>query len=202
MHARNLLGVVARLATAMVVAIALSVGFATAAFAVTTDYPPDPVSRTFSTSAGSWTGSSDTVGLLCILGVTCPDSDTDYVNTGGTGGAGDGFLRSTFGGVASVLATARTEWTSPSFTYTGAGGSTPDEVFFTLDRRSDAAALLALFNGARYRVFLDDQAPNTPRQKILDRPALDQPTWVSTPAVQVDPADLTVGHQYPLERPS
>ena len=196
MHARNLPVAVARLVTAFAVAIALSVGFATAAFAVTTDYPPDPVSRTFSTSAGSWTGTTDTVGLLCILGVTCPDSDADYVASGGTGGAGDGFLRSTFGGVASVLATARTEWTSPAFSYTGAGGSTPDEVFFTMDRRVNAAALLAVISGARYRVFLDDQAPSTPRQKILDRPALNQPTWASAPAAEVDPGDLTVGHQY------
>jgi hypothetical protein len=196
MHARNLPAAAARLVTAFVVAFALSVGFATAAFAVTTDYPPDPVSRTFSTSAGSWTGATDTVGLLCIVPITCPDSDTDYVSSGGTGGAGDGFLRSTFGGVASVLATARTEWTSPAFSYTGAGGSTPDKVFFTMDRRANAAALLAVISGARYRVFLDDQAPSTPRQKILDRAALNQPTWASAPAAEVDPGDLTVGHQY------
>ena len=77
--------------------------------------------------------------------------------SGGTGGAGDGFLRSTFGGVASVIATARTQWTSPAFSYTGAGGSTPDEVSFTMDRRVNAGALLAVISGARYRVFLDDR---------------------------------------------
>ena len=84
MHARNLPAAAARLATAFAVAIALSVGFATAAFAVTTDYPPDPVSRTFSTTAGSWTGTDETVGLLCIIGVTCPDAATASPNTGGT----------------------------------------------------------------------------------------------------------------------
>ena len=161
MHARNLPVAAARLVTAFAVAIALSVGFATAAFAVTTDYPPDPVSRTFSTSAGSWTGTSRHRRPAL--------HPADHLSR----------LRRRLRGVGRhrrgrrrlpavdlrrrgrVLATARTEWTSPAFSYTGAGGSTPDEVFFTMDRRVNAAALLAVISGARYRVFLDDQAPST-----------------------------------------
>ena len=59
--------------------------------------------------------------------------------------------------MASVLGDAGSRWTSPSFAYTGAGGGTPDEVSYTMDRRVNAGALLALLNGARYRVYLDER---------------------------------------------
>ena len=45
--------------------------------------------------------------------------------------------------MASVLNTTTATWTSPTFTYNGAGGATPDAVFFSLDRRVNAGALLA-----------------------------------------------------------
>ena len=144
MHARNLPVAAARLVTAFAVAIALSVGFATAAFAVSDDYPSASGATTFATTDEGWTGTSPTGGLLCIPPLTCPDADTDYDSSGGTGGQNDGYLRSDFAGLASVGAISRTEWTSPAFTYNGAGGATPDEIFYTMDRRDDRrrAALL------------------------------------------------------------
>jgi hypothetical protein len=71
----------------------------------------------------------------------------------------------------------------------------PDSVFFTLDRRVDAADQLAVLNEASFRVYLDDlDTPST--LTLVDQPITDQPTWASLPAVAVDPGDLAIGHDY------
>ena len=143
----------ARTVTAVAAAIAISVGTASVAAAVTTDYHPTPVSRDFSTSVGGWT--HDTDQTLCVPLVTCPVVSNTHQSTNGAGGNGDGFIRTAVGSVAGVLSSTTATWSSPTFTYNGAGGEVPDTVSFTMDRRVDAGALLALLSGAHYEVVLD-----------------------------------------------
>ncbi len=186
----------ARIVTAVAVAIAISVGAASAAAALTDDYHPAPVSRDFASSVGGWTASTTQSALLCLDGVTCPVVTNAHVATGGAGGAGDGFIRTASGAtIASLLNTTTATWTSPTFVYDGAGGQTPDSAFFTLDRRVDAGALLALLSGAHYRVKLDNLDAAT-TLTLVNRTITNQPTWKSIAAVDVDPGDLTIGDEY------
>ena len=148
----------ARTVTAVAAAITISVGAASAAAAVTTDYHPTQESRDFATSDGGWIDSTAFEGLPCpvpVLGLTCPVVTNEHVTTDGAGGTGDGFIRTEVQlTLLSVLNTTAATWTSPTFTYDGAGGHTPDSVTLTLDRRVNAGALLALLNNPRYRVVL------------------------------------------------
>lgn len=186
----------AKVVTAVASAVAISLGVASAAVAVTDDYHPAAESRDFAASAGGWEASTAHTALLCVEGVTCPAVVNSHEATGGAGGADDGFLRTATGAtVASLLNTTRATWTSPSFNYDGAGGQVPDELFFTLDRRVDAEALLSVLSSARFRVVLDDLDDES-SQTLLNRRITNQPSWTSINAVAVDPGDLTIGHEY------
>jgi Ca2+-binding RTX toxin-like protein len=193
MHQR----ILPRLVTASAVAVVLSTGTAAAATAATNDYHPTAESRDFATSAGGWTAATTHTSQLCVDGVTCPTVTNSFVATGGAGGDGDGFLRTaTSATVAGVLDTTTATWTSPAFTYHGAGGQTPDSVSFTLDRRVDAASLLSLLSNARYRVHLDDLDNPAGSLTLVDQPITNQLTWASVAAVDVPPAGLTIGDHY------
>jgi Thrombospondin type 3 repeat/RTX calcium-binding nonapeptide repeat (4 copies) len=170
-----------------------------AANAVTTDYHPDADARTFATSAGGWSASNEHTGLdglICLPALTCPDVDNSHVATGGAGGAGDGYLRSELDGLLSILSIAEVTWQSPTFTYNGAGGETPDSVSFTLDRRVDADALLQLLDEANYSVYLDNVTAGTSVTVVdhVDVPNLNE--WTSIAAVSVAPGQLTIGNEY------
>jgi hypothetical protein len=183
----------ARTVTAVAAAIAISVGTASVAAAVTTDYHPTPEARDFADSAGGWTGA--TTNTLCVPLVTCPAVDYDYVATGGAQGAGDGFIRTDVGAVASVLNVTTATWTSPAFTYNGVNAYTPDTLAFSLDRRVNAGALLALLTGADYRVELDRAGGPTGDVILIEGGIADQ-GWTPVTAVDVDPATLTIGANY------
>jgi hypothetical protein len=166
-----------------------------AASAATSDYHPTTDSRTFGTSAGGWTGA--TVYGTCILpGVACPAVTNSFVATDGAGGAGDGFIRSSESSLLSVLSTSTITWQSPNFTYNGVGGATPDTVNFTMDRRTNAAALLALLTNANYSVVLDDVTASTSANLVASTPITNQATWGSIASVPVTPGSLTIGHTY------
>jgi Ca2+-binding RTX toxin-like protein len=184
----------ARAVTAAAAAVTLSVGAASAAFAVTTDYHPTPVSRDFSTSVGSWT--PDTDQSLCVPLVTCPVVSNTYQSTNGAAGNGDGYIRTAVGSVAGVLSTTTATWSSGVFTYDGAGGQVPDAVSFTMDRRVDASALLSLLSGAHYRVVLDKTGGPAGDLLLKDAVITDQQAWKSLTAVSVSPASLTIGADY------
>jgi Ca2+-binding RTX toxin-like protein len=169
---------------------------APAAQAVTTDYHPDADARSFAATDGGWDGSSDYTNGLCIGGITCPDVDNFHVSTGGAGGDGDGFLRSELESLLSLLSTTEATWESPTFTYNGAGGETPDSVSFTLDRRVDADALLQLLENATYSVYLDNVTSATSITVVdhVDIPNVDD--WTSIAAISVSPGQLEIGNQY------
>lgn len=181
---------------ALVVALAvLAVGLPAAAHA--DDYHPTELSRTFATAAGGWTGSSEYTNGLCQLQpLLCPGVDNSFVADGGAGGAGDGYLSSELSGVTGVLSTTRAIWTSPSFTYDGDGGATPDNVSFTLDRRTDAGALLQLLDDARLSVFLDNVTSGVSIPAINRQEIANVANWTSVASVPVAPDQLVIGDQY------
>ena len=186
----------ARTVTAVAAAIAISVGTASAAAAVTTDYHPTTESRTFATTDGGWTSGTTRSSVLCVNGVTCPVVTNSFVATGGADG--DGFIRTQSGPttVASLLNTTTATWTSPDFVYDGAAGATPDSVFFSLARRVTAGSLLAVqLSNPRYRVVLDN-VDNSTSRTLVNRLLTNQATWDTIDAVDVDPADLTIGTHY------
>ncbi len=185
-----------RTAGATVAAMAAFAGAATSASAAVSDYHPDANARTFATSAGGWTGSSDYTNGLCIAGLTCPAVDNIFVSSGGAGGAGDGYLRSELDGLLSLLSTTEATWLSPVFEYSGAAGETPDSVSFTLDKRADADALLQLLETANYSVYLDNVTTATSIIVVdhVDVANFDQ--WTSIASVSVAPGQLTIGDDY------
>jgi Ca2+-binding RTX toxin-like protein len=184
----------ARTATAAAVTVAISVGAASAAAAITTDYHPTPVSRDFSTSVGDWT--QETTNTLCVPLVSCPTVTNSHIATDGAGGALDGFIRTEVSALASAVNVTTATWTSPDFVYNGAGGLTPDSVTFTIDRRVNAGALLDGLSGEEYRVELDRAGGPTGDLILAEGTIVNQPTWTPLAAVQVDPADLTIGATY------
>jgi hypothetical protein len=190
---------------ALVIATTALMGAAPAT-AATSDYHPDVESRQFTSSAGGWTASTEQTGpltpILCALTpLTCPEVNNLWVNEGGFDEAGDpgatdGFLRTTVGGVATVLTNTTVTWESPTFTYLGAGGEAPQLLTFSLARRSDVGDLLNLLTEAKYSVFIDRVAAGTSTTVIDDAPLTDQPDWTRIPTVQVDPSALSIGQNY------
>ena len=164
-----------RIFTAVAAAIAISVGTATAAAAVTDDYHPTQVSRDFGASVGGWTDVETHTALPCLVeGLTCLAVDSAYVTSGGAGGDDDGFIRTSVGTtIVGLLDSARVTWTSPTFTYDGAGGDVPDSLFFTMDRRVQAAQLLGVLTDAEYRVVLHDVDEDT-NLELLDKQVTNQ----------------------------
>jgi Ca2+-binding RTX toxin-like protein len=182
-----------------VVALAVGAVVAPAAGAATTDYHPNAEARTFANSAGGWEGSSGyTAGLCQLQPLVCPGIDNFHVPSGGATGEDDGFLRSRFSGLSSVLSRSRAIWTSPAFTYQGAEGTTPDKLFFTLDRKTNAGTLLQLLERAELRVFLDNVTDTTSLTVIGGREIANVSDWTSIASVSVDPGQMSVGDQYRL----
>jgi hypothetical protein len=169
---------------------------ATTAGAATTLYHPTQNARDFSSSAGGWTASSNSDGLLCILpGITCPAVTNNFVGGGGTGGAGDGYLRNSAQGLASVGATVRSIWQSPGFNYQGAGGATPDILHFNIDRQAHIGALISLLGSVNFSAQLVDT--NTSNAlTLVDKAPVTDTAWSAIPTVNVDPTQLTIGHSY------
>jgi hypothetical protein len=187
-----------KLVISLVAAFSLLALGATAASAATSQYHPTQESRDFATSAGGWSSSAELNGLLCILpGVTCPAITNGFVSTGGAGGATDGHLRTTASGIASVATVTRGIWTSPTFTYNGAGGVTPTLVRFNIDRQASLGALVTLLGSVNFSVTLVDTTTSTSLTLINQAPVTDT-AWSSYPSVSVDPSQLTIGHVYAI----
>jgi hypothetical protein len=183
---------------AVIGASALFLSAASMAGAATSEYHPTAESRTFATSAGGWTGSDGAEGLCLLQPLLCPGIDNDHVSSGGAGGAGDGYLRTSAEGLASVLGTVSGTWTSPSFTYNGVAGATPDQVTFGLDRRADIDTLLALLDGANYSVTLRNVTDSDELTVIGETEQSATSDWTSVATVPVDPAQLDIGDQYQI----
>ncbi|MET0751285.1 MAG: thrombospondin type 3 repeat-containing protein [Solirubrobacterales bacterium] len=180
------------------VAIA-SLAASASAQAATTLYHPDVQARTFADTNGGWSGSTTYSNPLCIPGVSCPAVSEQYIASGGADGAGDGYLRSRVAGIASLLTTTRSRFTSTEFTYSGAGGAAPDALSLTMNRRTNAAALLSLLGSANYSVELIDlDANNATLAPINHRPLAQVPSWAPVTEAMIDPSQLTIGHRYRL----
>ena len=180
------------------VAIA-SLAASASAQAATTLYHPDVQARTFADTNGGWSGSTTYSNPLCIPGVICPAVSEQYIPSGGADGAGDGYLRSRVAGIASLLTTTRSRFTSTEFTYSGAGGAAPDALSLTMNRRTNAAALLSLLGSANYSVELIDlDANNATLAPINHRPLTQVPSWAPVTEAMIDPSQLTIGHRYRL----
>ena len=129
----------------------------------------------------------------------CPAVSEQYIPSGGADGAGDGYLRSRVAGIASLLTTTRSRFTSTEFTYSGAGGAAPDALSLTMNRRTNAAALLSLLGSANYSVELIDlDANDATLAPINHRPLTQVPSWAPVTEAMIDPSQLTIGHRYRL----
>ena len=180
------------------VAIA-SLAASASAQAATTLYHPDVQARTFADTNGGWSGSTTYSNPLCIPGVICPAVSEQYIPSGGADGAGDGYLRSRVAGIASLLTTTRSRFTSTEFTYSGAGGAAPDALSLTMNRRTNAAALLSLLGSANYSAELIDlDANDATLAPINHRPLTQVPSWAPVTEAMIDPSQLTIGHRYRL----
>jgi hypothetical protein len=187
-----------RVTVALVSALSLLAIGATSAGAATSQYHPTQEARDFAASAGGWTASENHDGLLCILpGLTCPAINNSFIASGGASGAGDGHLRTTAFSLASVAGTSRGIWQSPGFTYNGAGGVAPDLLRFNLDRQADVGALVDLLGSVNFSVQLVDlTSPGT--LTIVNQAPVTDTAWSGIPTVNVDPAQLTIGHDYAI----
>jgi hypothetical protein len=159
-------------------------------------YPNPSDARSFGTTDGGWHSSTSFAGL-CIPAVNCPTVTNEYVADGGTGGQGDGYLRTRIGSLLGVGATSRGIYTSPAFTYTGANGAQPSSLTFGVARRSTLGQLLAVAsNSADYSVDLVDITQGGNAASVIDNePIGDQNSWVAK-SVSVAPGSLTLGDQY------
>jgi len=192
MKARRLPALIALVATSLVALWAASVASADTISA----YHPDEDSRTFATSDGGWTGSTSYTTVVCIPAVTCPAVSNSHAGSGGADGADDGYLRTRLLGLTSLLTSTHVDWRSPVFTYEGAGGEQPDTVALTLDRRTDADALLQLLDGGGYTVALENVDTGTALTVIDGAPLTSAGSWTSVPAVSISPGQLTLGDDY------
>ena len=182
----------------MAVVVAFGLGAAPATADVTTDYHPDQQARTFADSAGGWSGVQSAAGL-CVQELTCPTVATTWEGDGGAGGAGDGFLRVTIANLVGAESTSRGIWTSPPFTYSGAGGAVPTSLNFELTRRTDLSPLLSSSgNSAHYSVEIVNTANGVARTVVDTAPLGAAEGWAQTPLVAINPSSLRLGNTYSL----
>ncbi|MGH2952814.1 MAG: hypothetical protein ACRDK9_02180 [Solirubrobacterales bacterium] len=161
-------------------------------------YPPNPESIFFSTSAGGWTGSTDSTGL-CIAPLTCPTITNSFVASGGTFGDGDGFLRTEASGLAEAAGTSQGIWTSPAFTYNGAAGQPPTDIVLSLASKSDLAALLSVASGLNGSIELVDvTAGGVASRLVNEAPISHTSTWTRVPLVVINPGQLVIGRDYQI----
>jgi Ca2+-binding RTX toxin-like protein len=171
----------------------------THAAAQTSVYHPDQASRSFGGSAGGWVG-SDSAGGPCAIPLLCPAVSNGFVASGGTGGAGDGHLRTELGGLLGVGGEVRGIWRSPAFTYRGARGQQPDRIELGLDRRAEVDSFLAATgNEADFTVELVDQSAGNTAVTVAGPTSLAGASgWSAIPTAAVNPAQLEIGHAYHL----
>ena len=143
---------------------------ATGAAAATVDRQPAPeAARTFAAGAPGWTTAVTRGGLVCLPPIICPAVDQGFHAAGGTGGAGDGFIRTRAAQLAAVAATATGIWRSPAFTPAGP----VDRATLGLALRSDVDGLIAVLPDVDLRVVLVDVADPDRSVTVLRRPLRD-----------------------------
>lgn len=163
-----------------------------------TDYHPNAGAREFASSAAGWTGSSSSGGL-CVPVLLCPAVTNSYQGSGGASGGGDGYLRTRLASLLGAASDSSGIWTSPAFTYRGAGGEKPDSLTLTLKHRAKVDTLLGVAgNSADYSVQVLEGASGDARAAVpVNRESLvDGSKWVGSSPVRVNPDNLTLGGTY------
>jgi hypothetical protein len=181
-------------------AVAIAVVPASArAVDATSEYHPDLDARSFVSSVGGWTADSSATGP-CVPMLSCPEITSEFAAGDGTGGAGDGHLRTSIADLLGVAGESRAIWTSPPFAYAGAGGQPPTRVELTISRRTEISAFLsALGNEADYSVELVDDTAGGVALRVIDQAQLSTTAgWTRSPLMSIDPSELTIGHSYRL----
>jgi hypothetical protein len=161
-------------------------------------YAPGANNQNFAASQGTWTQTSASAGV-CVGLLTCPVVSNTFIATGGTGGAGDGYIDTKFTSLLTTGAgTVTGIWSSPAFTYNGNGGVPPGSASVGLSIQPTISALLGLSNNSSYRVDLVDQANQGVIQVAGPTALVNNTAWASTPTANVNPSLLTLGHSYKI----
>jgi hypothetical protein len=162
-------------------------------------YPPNQNGqnpRTFDDGLAGWKHAA-TPGPGCVFGVSCPTVTNGHQANGGVDGSG--FIRTGLTGLTALLgATSTGTWTSPTFTYAGAGGVQPNSVAFAMAIQANVAGLIDSGSSVTYSVALDE-APSGGSQTLV--PATTIPAnsgWNGIPPVALSPGDLSLGQKYKL----
>jgi hypothetical protein len=161
-------------------------------------YHSDLDARSFVSGDGGWEKGSGTTGL-CLAPLTCPGLVNGFVSSGGTAGAGDGYLRTGILGLTGVASESRGVLRSPAFTYAGVNGEEATDVVVRISHLADVAALLSVAgNSVQYSLELVDVTAGR-SLRLVDESSLRPETgWTDAPLVTLRPSQLTIGHQYRL----
>jgi hypothetical protein len=153
--------------------------------------------QTFADDAGGWTPSTASTGL-CVPMVTCAVATSAYSGTGGSDGVADGYLSTTFTGLANALASTTSTWTSPAFAYDGVAGQVPTAVTFDLARKATVGTALGLdvLNDSTFRVDLVDAETGMVVEVKRPEPLAGATEWTAVATADVSPARLSIGHSY------
>ena len=176
-----------------VAATAAILGPAAAAPAATVVSEPGPAgARTFADGAPGWTTRTDRNGFC--LPLICPAVSQSPVLSGGTGGAGDGFIRTRIGRLVNVLSEAQGVWRSPAFT----PAAPVDRATFSLALRSDVDGLVAVNADAALDVVLVDLSDPARSTSVLSRTLSDTAGFTGVSATLPEGA-VVPGRSYRLE---
>lgn len=171
-----------------------------AAGAATSKYPPAAAAG-FNGGLAGWTPSSSNEGV-CLAPLLCASVENSFQQTGGADGGG--YVRTSYTGVVGVTAVGGTTagiWESPAFAYEGAGGEGATAVSFSLDRRASVDQLLAVAgNSAEYTVRLIDISDGGAALTLIPATTLaGAGSWTEVTRGSIDPASLTIGHDYRIQ---
>ncbi|WP_270024746.1 beta strand repeat-containing protein [Solirubrobacter phytolaccae] len=175
----------------LIAVAALLSGATPARAATTTTVPAATDARSFATSAGGWT-SAVTFGNTCV-GILCPTGTADYVASGGTGGASDGYLRTQVTSGITVANDTRVTWSSPSFV-----APKVDSATLSVAVRSSLMALYSLRGDAELSMIITDVA--TPASStVVSTTTLANSTSFSTVSADVPAGTFTAGRTYRID---
>lgn len=186
---------------AALLAMAMALGWLVPAQsnAATTGYPSGNASN-FANGNGGWSAEA-TYGGLCVPGLTCPQLTGTYQPSGGADGSNDGYISANSGAttLAALLSTSTLTYTSPAFTYNGAGGAAPDSVEFTVGVNSQVTQLLNL--GAEVNVSARVVSANGggAQHVVIDSVSPGATAGWNTLSGQIGARALDVGNQYRIQ---
>jgi hypothetical protein len=163
-------------------------------------YPPTAAARGFDGGLAGWTSSSSNEGT-CSAPQLCASTENSFQGSGGADGGG--FIRSAYTGVVGAMAVAGTTtavWRSPRFTYTGADGSRPTSLSFSLDRRASVDQLLAVAgNSADFSVRLVDLSEGGEAITLIAPTTLAGAASWTNVGRSLEPIDVKSGDEYRIQ---